>query len=59
LTTKHYYNRHQLEVIESVVLAVTHDDFTLGATARRWLEDDEFLVRKRIHHDVRAVVGKE
>jgi hypothetical protein len=59
LTTKDYYNRHQLEVIESVILAVTHDDFTLGVTARRWLEDDEFLVRKRIHRDMRALLGKE
>jgi cellulose synthase operon protein C len=59
LTTKDYYSRHQLEVIESVILAVTHDDFTLGVTARRWLEDDEFLVRKRIHDDVRTMLGKE
>ncbi len=56
-TTLKYYSRFQLEVIETVILAVTHDDFTLGANARRWLEDDEFLVRKRIHHDVRAALG--
>jgi hypothetical protein len=49
----------QLKVIETVILVVAHDDFTLGANARRWLEDDEFLVRKRIHHDVRSLVGKE
>jgi hypothetical protein len=59
LTTHEYYNRHQLEVIEAVILAVTHDDFTLGVNARRWLEDDEFLVRKRIHQDVRTLLNKE
>ncbi len=52
-------SQSQLEVLESVILAVTHDDFTLGANARRWLEDDEYLVRQRIHHDVRTILGRE
>jgi hypothetical protein len=38
-------------------LAVVSDDFTLGANARRWLDDDEFLVRRRIHKDLRAMMG--
>ena len=28
------------------------DDFTMGTQARRWLDDDEFLVRRRIHRDM-------
>jgi hypothetical protein len=57
-TTERYYNRSQLEVIEAVVMAVVGDDFTLGASARRWLDDDEFLVRRRIHRDLRATMAQ-
>jgi hypothetical protein len=46
----------QLDVLESVVLAVVSDDFTQGTQARRWLDDDEFLVRRRIHEDHRKMV---
>jgi hypothetical protein len=56
-TTNHYYSLSQLKVVEAVVLAVVSDDFTLGANARRWLDDDEFLVRRRIHKDLRAMMG--
>jgi hypothetical protein len=40
------------------VLAVVSDDFTMGTNARRWLDDDEYLVRKRIHRDLRALKEK-
>jgi hypothetical protein len=50
-TTHEYYSRTQLAVVEEVVRAVVSDDFTLGSHARRWLDDDEFLVRRRIHRD--------
>jgi cellulose synthase operon protein C len=52
-TTKDYYRLLQLDVIEAVVLAVASDDFTQGPQARRWLDDDEFIVRRRIHRDMR------
>jgi hypothetical protein len=56
-TTSSHFSVSKLDVIESVVLAVVSDDFTLGTQARRWLDDDEFLVRRRIHgeyHKLRA-----
>jgi cellulose synthase operon protein C len=56
-TTNKYYGRLQLEVVEAVVLAVVSEDFTLGVTARRWLDEDEFLIRRRVHRDVRAALG--
>jgi hypothetical protein len=52
-TTNNYYSLSQLDVIEAVVLAVASDDFTMGTQARRWLDDDEFIVRRRIHRDMR------
>jgi hypothetical protein len=56
-TTNDHYSQCQLQVVEAVVLAVVSDDFTLGATVRRWLDEDEYLVRHRIHHDVKALIA--
>jgi hypothetical protein len=55
MTTAAYYSRYQFIVIEAVVLAVANDDFTTGGEARRWLDDDEYLVRRRVHADLRAL----
>jgi hypothetical protein len=56
-TTNVYYSQSQVKLAEAVVLAVVSDDFTLGSQARRWLDDDEFLVRRRIHREMRAMTG--
>ncbi len=53
-----YFYLLHLNVVEAVVLAVVSDDFTMGTNARRWLDDDEYLVRKRIHCDLRALKEK-
>jgi hypothetical protein len=52
-----YYSPAQLKVVESAVLAVVSDDFTQGTQARRWLDEDEYLVRRRIHEDVRTLMA--
>jgi hypothetical protein len=57
-TTSPYYSRSQLDLIEAVILAVVSDDFTLGTQGRRWLDEDEFLVRRRIHADVKSMKGQ-
>jgi hypothetical protein len=54
-TTNTHYSLSQLDVVEAVVLAVVNDDYTMGANARRWLDDDEFIVRRRIHRDFQAI----
>ncbi len=56
-TTNDYYSQSQLKVVEAVVLAVVSDDFTLGPQTRRWLDDDEFLIRRRIHREVRVFMA--
>jgi len=56
-TTNSHYSQCQLQVVESVVLAVVSDDFTVGPGVRRWLDDDEYLVRRRVHRDVRQLVA--
>lgn len=47
------YLIEQIEIIEAVVLAVISDDFTLGSQTQRWLDDDEFMIRRSIHQDIR------
>jgi len=52
-TTAQYYSRFHLNLVEDVIRAIVSDDFALGPSGRRWLDDDEFLVRKRVHADMR------
>lgn len=46
------YSRLHLKLIEEVVHAVTSDEFALGPAGRRWLDEDEYHVRNRIHADL-------
>jgi hypothetical protein len=52
-TTAKFYSRFHLNLVEETILAVVSDDFALGPAGRRWLDEDEFLVRRRIHRDMR------
>ncbi len=54
-TTSSHYSLLQLDVVEAVVLSVVSEDSAMAADARRWLDDDEFIVRKRIHEDYRRM----
>jgi hypothetical protein len=54
LTTHPFYSLLHLDIVEAVVLAIVGEDQTMGANARRWLDDDEFIVRRRIHRDFHA-----
>jgi hypothetical protein len=56
-TGNHCYSRLHLRIVEEVILALISDDFALGPAGRRWLDDDEFLVRRRIHDDMRRYVA--
>lgn len=41
-----------LHFVESLVTGITSDDLALGEAGRRFVEDDEYLVRKRLHRDL-------
>jgi hypothetical protein len=56
-TTKTHYSRFHLNVVEDVVMSIVSEEFALGPTARRWLDDDEFLVRRRIHSDMKKALS--
>jgi hypothetical protein len=55
--TNSHYGLWQLEMVEAVVLAIVTEDFARGNQARRWLDDDEYLIRKRIHADMQEAMG--
>lgn len=57
-TTARFYSRFHLNLVEETVLAVVSDDFARGTAGRRWLEEDELLVRRRIHADMRAHLAR-
>jgi hypothetical protein len=57
-TSSKFYSRFHLNLVEDTVLAVVSDDFALGPAGRRWLDEDEYLIRRRIHSDMkRALAG--
>jgi hypothetical protein len=57
-TVNSHYSLSRLDLIESVVFTVTSEEFTWGEAGIRWIEDDEYLVRRRIHRDVHAALGE-
>jgi len=57
-TTNSHYSLAVLGVVEAVVRAVADDDFAVEARVRRWLDEDEYLVRRRIHRDLRTFMGQ-
>ena len=57
LFTSTHFSLAQLDLVEATVLTLVSDEFVLSPETRQWLEEDEFLVRRRIHRDVRQLVG--
>jgi hypothetical protein len=56
-TTNTHYSLSQLDVVDALVLAIASDDFTPDKAGRKWMDDDEFLIRRRIHRDMRAALA--
>ena len=52
--TSTHYSRLHLDIVEEIVRSLIHDNLADGGAARRWLDEDEFLVRRRIHGDFQA-----
>jgi hypothetical protein len=57
-TSVSLYSRAQVALIDAIVQAIVGDESVLGSGARRWLEEDEFLVRQRVHRDLRALMDR-
>ncbi|MEO8840731.1 MAG: hypothetical protein ABI591_25110 [Kofleriaceae bacterium] len=50
--TNSHYCLSVLNFVESLVLGITSDDLALGEAGRRFVEDDEHLIRRRLHRDL-------
>jgi hypothetical protein len=48
---------HRIKIVEAVALATAAEDFADDTRTRRWLDEDEYLVRRRIHADVERALG--
>jgi len=48
----------QLRILESVVASLAAEDFSLDSGVRRLLDEDEHLIRRRIHADVREAMRR-
>jgi hypothetical protein len=57
--TMAYFGVRELNVVEAAVLALVGEGSYLDAQGRRWLDEDEFLVRRRIHRDLRDAMARE
>jgi hypothetical protein len=40
--------------MESLVLGYASEDLALGDLGRQWLDEDEYLIRRRVHRDLKA-----
>lgn len=58
-TTSILYSRVQLTFIEEIVFVLVSDKVALSTGGGKWLDEDEHLVRRRIHADVRAALGEK
>ena len=47
-----------LDFMESIVLGFASDDLVLDSASRLWLDEDEHLVRRRIHRDLSRAAGE-
>ncbi|MCZ2343336.1 MAG: hypothetical protein LC104_16310, partial [Bacteroidales bacterium] len=50
--TNRYFTLQPLILVDTLVNAVIGDDLELGPAVRRWLDDEEFLIRRRITRDL-------
>lgn len=57
--TARYFALTPLELIDRAVSAVVTDEFNLGPAVRRWLDDDEFVIRRRIARDLDAALSRD
>jgi cellulose synthase operon protein C len=56
ITDKFNTNTHfclsVINFMESLILGLASEDLAMGELGRRWIEEDEYLVRRRVHRDL-------
>lgn len=54
MSTNSHYCLAVIHLMEAVVTALASEDLVLSEWARRWVEEDEHLLHRRIHRDLAA-----
>ncbi|WP_020468231.1 hypothetical protein [Zavarzinella formosa] len=57
-TTASHFSRLHLDIVEEIVRSLIHDNLADSGSARRWLDEDEYLVRRRIHSDFQVFLDQ-
>ncbi|MEZ6140646.1 MAG: hypothetical protein R3B84_08750 [Zavarzinella sp.] len=55
-STNKYFSRVHVVIVEEVLRALVNDQFTLGEATQQMLNEEEALVRKRIHRDMHSIL---
>jgi hypothetical protein len=55
--TNDYFCQSVVSFMEALVLGLASEDLALGEFGRRWLDEEEYLVRRRIQRDNAAATG--
>ncbi len=58
-TTHTHFSLSRLQVVEAAVLALTGSGAAHVPAERRLLDEDEYLVRRRLHRDVKQAFGQD
>lgn len=51
-----HFSLKQLDIIEALVQTIVSDSFTMDSNSQRWMDEEEFLIRRRIHKDMREMM---
>lgn len=51
------YSLLDLRVVDAVLYALAGEEFLVSEETRRWLDEEEFLIRRRMHRDVRRALA--
>lgn len=54
MSTNSHFCLAVIQLMETVVLSLASEDLALSDWARRWIEEDEHLLHRRIHRDLSA-----
>ena len=52
MSTNSHYCLAVIQLMEAVVISLANEDLMLSEWARRWVEEDEHLLHRRIHRDL-------
>jgi hypothetical protein len=52
MSTNSHYCLAVIQLMEAVVSSLANEDLMLSEWARRWVEEDEHLLHRRIHRDL-------